>query len=74
MSDAAKSSLLGAILVRTANLSLQALQAALDRQRAGQESVKLGQILLEMELITEEELERALALQRRLHEERATEV
>lgn len=65
MSDAGSSStLLGAILVRRAGLPLARLQEALDRQRA--EGGLLGEILIEMGLVSSAQVAEALALQRHL--------
>jgi hypothetical protein len=54
--------MVGAILVLTAELSLKTLQDALDRQK--RDGGMLGEILVAMDAVTEEELELALRLQR----------
>lgn len=65
MSDADPSStLLGAILVRRAGLSLQTLQEALDRQQ--REGGRLGEVLVAMGAVSERDVADALALQREL--------
>lgn len=65
MSDAEPSStLLGAILVRRAGLSLQTLQEALDRQHS--DGGRLGEILIAMGAVSERDVADALALQRKL--------
>ena len=56
--------LLGAILVRQANLALSKLQAALDIQKRTGE--QLGKILVENSGITQEQLDSALAKQQDL--------
>lgn len=56
-----KASLLGAILVRSARLPLKVLDDALQRQK--QNGERLGAILLEMEAITEAQLQEALEQQ-----------
>jgi hypothetical protein len=57
-------SLLGQILVRQANLPLALLQQALDTQKT-RGGGRLGEILLEMHAITEEQLTAALVEQMR---------
>ena len=56
--------LLGAILVRTAGLSLETLQAALDHQKDSGE--QLGAILRDMKAISGGQLLRALEVQSQL--------
>jgi hypothetical protein len=69
VSDADPSStLLGAILVRRAGLSLKTLQQALDRQQA--EGKRLGEILVAMGAVSERDVADALALQRELKSRR----
>ncbi len=58
-------SLLGAILVRSAGLSLRVLQDALDRQKA-EPNLKLGEILLSMRVIDAAQLVAALEEQKKL--------
>jgi len=61
--DRPRESLLGQILVRQAGLPLATLQQALDLQK--QRGGRLGEILLELEAITEEQLTAALVEQMR---------
>jgi hypothetical protein len=72
--DATKTdpSLLGAILVRNFGLPLKTLQVALDWQR--QSEGLLGEVLVEMEAVTTEQLDAALAQQDELRREVAAEV
>jgi hypothetical protein len=58
------STLLGAILVRRAGLSLQVLQQALDQQRT--DGGLLGEILIAMGAVSSRDVADALALQREL--------
>jgi tetratricopeptide (TPR) repeat protein len=55
--------LLGRALVKRRKLSDQQLQAALERQAAGQYQLRLGQILIGMGIIPADELEKALKSQ-----------
>jgi hypothetical protein len=63
-----KVSLLGGILVRTANLPLRSLQEALDRQKRNP-SLRLGEILIKMGAIEAGQLAVALERQKELRDQ-----